>query len=160
MSSAGIEVTWDDREVRDYLRKLQGRLGDLRPAFGDIGELLIERTRQRFRDGQDAAGNPWDALSPVTLARRDKAGVSGTKPGIGESKRLSTEWAWQITDGGKAMEFGSALIQSAVFALGAERHSFTGGRTPWGDIPARDPITPSDQTVQDILDILREHIEG
>jgi len=60
--------------------------------------------------------------------------------------------------GGHAVEFGSPMIQSAVFALGAEARSFTGGKTPWGDIPARDPITPSAQTYDDILAIFAEHL--
>jgi phage gpG-like protein len=153
-----IQIDLDDAELRRGLAALIRRLGDPSPALRDIGELLIERTRQRFRDGQDAAGNAWPALSETTLERRREAGISGTAPGIGESRQLSTKWSYYLD--GDSLVFGSPMIQSAVFAFGAEARSFTGGVSPWGDIPARDPITPTEQTRRDILDIFAEHLQG
>jgi len=41
---------------------LSQRMSDLSPLMADIGELLLESTRQRFRSGQAPDGTPWIPL--------------------------------------------------------------------------------------------------
>jgi hypothetical protein len=154
-----FDVELDDAELRRWLQRAERTLGDLTPAFQDIGELLIERTRARFRSGTAPDGTAWAPLSETTLERRAERGISGTRPGIGESRQLSTQWSYRILSG-KQMIFGSPSIQSRVFDQGAEARSFTGGKTPWGDIPARRILGLSEQDRADILAILREHVDG
>lgn len=154
-----IEVDLDDRELRRALDRLLRRLADPSPALAGIGELMIERTRGRFRSGEGPDGEAWAALSATTLERRARAGVEGTAPGIGESRQLATRWQYELI-GRDAVAIGSPMIQAGVFQFGASARSFTGGRTPWGDIPARPMLGVSDADAEDILAILREHLAG
>lgn len=153
-----IEVEIDERQALAGLADLMRRLVDQRPALEEIGELMVERTRGRFRDGTGPDGTAWEPLSAVTLARREKAGVSGTAPGIGESRQLSTQWFAEVGD--ESVLIGSPMIQAGVFHFGAEARSFTGGKTPWGDIPARPVLGVSDDDGDDIVAILREYLAG
>jgi hypothetical protein len=43
--------------------------------------------------------------------------------------------------------------------FGAKKHSFTGGKTPWGDIPARPFLGLSAADRVEVLAILQEHLE-
>lgn len=165
-----ITLTFDDSEVRQALDRLARRVADLRPAMQDIGELLTERTKQRFGTGRAPDGAPWPPNSPVTLARyggrygkKARAGrMAGKKPLIGESKALSTTIAYQA--GRDRVEVGSPMEYAAVQQFGARKGQF--GRTrrgapiPWGDIPARPFLGVSEADRRDILDILAEHLAG
>lgn len=65
-----IEI--DDREIRDGLRALENRLGNLRPFFLDIGEALLNSTRERFTTQTAPDGSPWAPLSPDYKKRKKK----------------------------------------------------------------------------------------
>jgi len=62
-----IRIDIDDREVRQALERLQRKVGDLTPAMEDIGELLIETTKQRFATST-APKIKWVSLT-FTFAR-------------------------------------------------------------------------------------------
>ncbi len=65
-----IEVV--DRETRDGLRVLQDHLGNLRPFYLDIGEALLNSTRERFTTQTAPDGSPWAQLSPDYKKRKKK----------------------------------------------------------------------------------------
>lgn len=152
-----IRIDIDDQNVRTALDRLIGRVEDASPAMREIGELLIERTRARFRQGQAPDGTPWAPPSPVTLARK-----RDPRPLFGESRRLSSEIAYEA--GSDFVEVGSSLVYSAVHQFGAAKGAF--GRTrrgapiPWGDIPARPFLGLADDDRRDVLEILGEHLDG
>lgn len=72
MAGASIEIRIDDAELRRGLQQLETRLGDLTPFFRDIGEALLNSTRERFRSQTAPDGTPWAALSPGYRARKNK----------------------------------------------------------------------------------------
>jgi len=150
-----IEV--DDRPVLDALRQLQAAGGDLRPAFQDIGEYLLDATKRRFQEGRAPDGRPWAPNSPATLARK-----RGSRPLIGESRRLGNEIHYRA--GPTSLELGSSLEYAAVQQLGARKGQF--GRTrrgspiPWGDIPARPFLGLSEADRATVLEIIQEHLEA
>ena len=72
MAGATLEIRIDDRQVRDGLAQLQARLADLTPVFQDLGEALLNSTRERFRSQTAPDGSPWAALSPGYRARKKK----------------------------------------------------------------------------------------
>ena len=88
-------------------------------------------------------------------ATKRASAAPSRRPLIGESKRLSREIHYRATP--LSVEIGSSLIYSAVHQYGAKARSFTGGRTPWGDIPARGFIGLSDQDRTDFDTIIAEH---
>lgn len=158
MSMITIELA--DREVLDYLQQLQLRVGDMTPALQEIGEYMIQSTRERFATGIDPDGTPWAENKPTTLARK-----KGTQPLIGETKRLSTEFSYFI--GNNELTFGSPLEYAAIQQFGARRGEFGQGKyetregsfpIPWGDIPARRFIGIGDQDKVGILDIVHGYL--
>lgn len=153
-----IEIKINDQEVTNALARLFRRLTDLTPVMDDIGEYMVESTKQRFNTGVAPDGRKWLANSETTILRylHTKGGgtsrrpgeewqspyynqdgvlnkkgaglVAGKRPLIGESKRLSTEIHYQA-DSGRVV-IGSSLIYSAVQQFGAKAGSF--GRTRRG----------------------------
>lgn len=157
-----ISIDFKYQAVADALREASRRLGDMRPLHEDIGEYVIEATKERFRQGVDPDGVAWTPKSPVTLALYEARG-DGDRPDplIGPSKRLSSEIA-KFADAA-SVEIGSALEYSAVMQHGAKKGAF--GRDsrnhplPWGDIPARVWLGLSDADEAAIIDIADEYLE-
>lgn len=67
-----INIEIDDREIRDGLRALEDHLGNLRPFFLDIGEALLNSTRERFTTQTAPDGSPWAPLSDDYKKRKKK----------------------------------------------------------------------------------------
>lgn len=72
MAGAALEITLDDRELQAALRALLSRLGNLQPFFADVGETLLNSTRERFQTQTAPDGSPWAALSPRYAARKPR----------------------------------------------------------------------------------------
>lgn len=153
-----------DFQADPIFRKLEAaraKLTEMTPVHRDIGEYMVEATRERFRTGTAPNGDAWRAKSPTTLAAYLARG-DGARPDplIGASRRLSTEIA-QFVDKEK-VEIGSALEYSGVMQHGAAQGAF--GRDsrnhpiPWGTIPARVWLGISETDERNILDIVDEHL--
>lgn len=175
-----LRIELDDAELRSELARLRARLGDLTPAMRRIGELLVERTKARFREGKGPDGKSWPPNSPATieafvgryyggavprkrdgtLAARARRLASAKRPLIGESRRLSSEIAYAI--GHDHVEVGSNLVYAAAQQFGARKGQFgttrRGTPIPWGEIPARPFLGLSPRDRDDILALLRAHI--
>jgi len=153
LSIAMITIEIDDREIQAALRRLQQQIGDLTPVMQQIGEYLVQSTKDRFARGEAPDGTPWAPNSPVTLARK-----KGNRPLIGESGRLSNEIYPRA--GRDFVEVGSAPEYAAVQQSGARKGQFgktrRGAPIPWGDIPARPFLGLSDDDRREILDILAD----
>jgi len=176
-----ITIKINDREVVEALGKLARRCSDLRPAMDDIGEYMVEATKQRFVRGEAPDGTKWAPNKATTLREyfRKRGGGTvlrkgermkvaggellgaGKKVLIGESKRLGTEIASRPES--RRVEITSNLIYAATQQFGAQKGSF--GRTkkgapiPWGNIPARPFLGLSDKDKEAVLDIIQEHLE-
>lgn len=156
-----FRTVFNGQPIVQALRQAQERLADMTPAYEDIGEHLIDSTKQRFRDGVSPDGVHWAPKRPATVERYRRAGDGNlTKPLIGPSRRLSSEIAKHVDRSG--VEVGSNLEYSGVMqggaakgAFGADRH---GRPIPWGNIPARVWLGISEQDERNILDIVDEHI--
>ncbi|MGP1664485.1 MAG: phage virion morphogenesis protein [Rhodanobacter sp.] len=152
-----ITIELDDRDVAAAMRGLAQQLGNLRPAYQDIGEYLITSTRRRFASGTGPDGVPWMPNTALTLSRK-----KGTKPLIGETRRLGSEIALHVDNDSASV--GSNLIYAAPQQFGALRGQY--GRTkrngpiPWGNIPARPFIGVSNDDATAVLDIVSEHIQS
>lgn len=59
------------KQIGQALNRLLKQGSDLEPALRDIGEYLLESTQQRFIDQQAPNGEPWEPLSPKTLAKKN-----------------------------------------------------------------------------------------
>ena len=68
----------DDAELSRGLAELQGKLVRLRPVLVDIGEYLLNSTRERFRSESAPDGSRWKPLSRSYAARKARKGRSKT----------------------------------------------------------------------------------
>jgi phage virion morphogenesis protein len=163
-----IRVELDLGTVPQTFLRLQRAGANLKPLMEDIGELLTERTKQRFETSTGPDGKRWATNSQTTFLRllarykgsygktgkltaKGGARVAGKKPLIGETKALSTTINYRA--GATFVEIGSPMVYAAVHQFGAKARSFTGGKTPWGDIPARPFLGLSVQDLADIDDL-------
>lgn len=73
MAGASLELSIaNSAEVEAAFRELQAKLTDLTPFFQDIGEALLNSTRERFRSQTAPDGTPWARLSPAYQPRKKK----------------------------------------------------------------------------------------
>ena len=173
-----ITVKINAGEVQAAVKRLAGRCENLRPAMEDIGEYMIEATRQRFVSGTAPDGSAWKPNRPATLVAQAyrKAGgtvlrkgekvrvpggvLAGKKPLVGESKRLSTEISHRSSS--SRVEIFSSLEYAAVQQFGAAKGAFgktrRGASIPWGTIPPRPYLGLSDKDKKEVLDIIGEHL--
>lgn len=158
-----IKLEFNASVVFDALARASGRLDDLTPVYADIGEYMIEATKQRFRTSTAPDGTRWRDKRPATLASYLARGDGNRpKPLIGPSGRLGREIAKLVSR--DAVEIGSALEYSAVMQDGAGKGAFgstrTGRPVPWGDIPARVWLGISGENERAILAIVDQHLLG
>ena len=127
-------------EVKAAFLKLQGTLHDLTPVFQDIGEAMLNVTRERFNTQTAPDGTPWKPLSPAyALVKKQNVAQILTLYG-----RLRGTLTYQA--GPKEVRIGTPLIYGAT-------HQF--GR---GAIPARPFLGLSQSDEQELLDILNDHL--
>lgn len=158
-----IRIEFKYQGVFDALEQASRRLEDMTPIYQEVGEYMIEATKERFRKGIDPDGKAWAPKSPVTLASYLARGDGARpQPLIGPTRRLSNEILKFVSR--DSVEVGSALEYSAVQQDGAKKGAF--GRDsrnhpiPWGDIPSRVWLGLSDDDERNIVDIADEHLEA
>ncbi len=139
------------------LQALKQAASELKPLYLAIGESLQDSTIDRFASSTAPDGSKWLPNTQVTylkylkkfsgssftksgknagkLSRAGSNRVQAKKPLIGESKTLSTTIRAQLNADG--VSIGSGEDYASTQQFGAAARSFKGGKTPWGDIPAR-----------------------
>lgn len=151
-----INIELDDAEVLHAFNALRRASGDLTPAMRDIGEALLNSTRERFNSQTDPDGQPWAPLSEATLARktRNKDKIL-TRDGD-----LRRELSYR--EGPDFVEIGSPRVYASTMQFGAEAGAFgataRGQPIPWGDIPPRAFLGLSDDDRERILEIVLDHL--
>lgn len=145
---ADIEI--NDDEILSALRRLQGEVGNIRPALVEIGEDLIDSTKQRFSTSTAPDGSHW-ALNSVlsTLLYKE-----GDKPLV-DGGTLSEQIFYNST--GDMLEVGSTMEYAAMQQFGGAKEEFP---QLWGDVPARPFLGVSEEDGGNILALLQRHIEA
>lgn len=140
MAGSFLEIQIDDGELKRKLQQLQAKTGNLKPFFDDVGEALLNSTRERFTSQRAPDGTRWKPLSPNYSTRKKKnADLILTLNGyLRGSLAKSTS--------NDSLRIGTPLIYGAT-------HQF--GR---GKIPARPFLGLSDQDRSDLIDALREYL--
>ena len=148
-----ISISVNDSQVLATLNELLSRGQNLRPAFAEIGEDLVESTKRRFATATGPGGSTWAANSPVTIAQ-----YPGTtkKPLTGQSRALQTTIAYQL-QGSMGVSIGSPSVYAAMQQFGGTKAQFP---HLWGDIPARPFLGISTTDRANILDILGSYLVG
>lgn len=165
-----MKLDLNTEEAKRVFAELARRLTDKTELMQDIGELMVESTRQNFVEGTSPDGIPWAPKAQSTLdAYAARGETVSTRPLIGPSKTLSTTIFAQPTP--TSVTWGSNMIQAAVMQFGAAAGEFgarigkdKNGRDfmvsiPWGDIPARPFIGVGPQDEEAIVATTEEFLE-
>jgi len=143
-----ITIELKEDEVAAVLNRLSKALTDMTPVMEEIGDMLINSTKERFKEGIAPSGSKWAPKSQTTIdAYRQRGDRVDFRPLFGPTGRLSSEISRVATD--QSVEIGSNLIYAAVMQFGAAKGAFgstkKGGAIPWGRIPARPFLGISEQ---------------
>ena len=149
----GVNVSIDDAQVVNALNQLLQRSTDLSPALRDIGEMLDKSHDERFDSEVSAEGDPWPSLTQNTVMRKKRN--SGRV--LTEYGRLRESLHYDVS--ANTLRFGTNVVYAAVHQFGADKHSFKGGQTPWGNIPARPFLFVSADDQSRMSEILIKHLE-
>ena len=149
-------ITLDATQVTHALNQLSRRVINMHPAMESIGKEIAGLVDLSFIDTHDPYGNPWAALSPVTIAKRRN---SSSKPlndtGVLKESITSNASPHEVT-------IGTTELYGKTHQFGANQGEYA-PHVPWGDVPAR-PFLPTDGLPalwqQDILDVIRHHLES
>ncbi len=143
MAGAFIELTIaNSAEVKAAFEALQAKLADLTPVFQDIGEEMLNRTRDRFRSHTAPDGEKWADLDK-DYAKRKKKNADKILTLSGNLRGLLT-----VQAGPRSVRIGTPLIYGAA-------HQF--GR-PDINLTPRPFLGLSTSDEQELLDILRDHL--
>jgi phage virion morphogenesis protein len=151
-----ILIEIDDTAVLAALNRLSQGVSDPRPVLMEIGESLMESTKQRFETSTAPDGTPWAPNSEVTvlkylekvsgaygkkggLTKKGMMALLGKKPLIGESGDLAREFSYSVE--GNTLTVGSTMPYAAMQQFGGSKARFP---HLWGDIPARPFLGISD----------------
>lgn len=143
-----IKVEFDGTRIMEALQKLQNATGDLRPAFLEIKEVLIESTQQRFSSKTAPDGSHWPENSAVTIERK------GKNDPLVDGGYLNSEFGSDIT--GDALTIYPEKEYAAMQQFGGTKAEFP---HLWGDIPARPFLGISAADEAEILGIINQHLE-
>lgn len=157
MAGARVELELESARVRDAINEALQLLQEPQALLRDIGEHLVNTTRDRFRDELGPDGQSWAALSPRYLANK--------QPNPGKILQRSGDLARQIFPQvqGNELLVGTDRIYGATHQFGAARGQFgqtkRGAPIPWGTIAARPFLGVSDQDADEIIALCRDHLQ-
>lgn len=170
-----FEIQIDDKALRGKLKALDARLGDMRPAFAEIGEILkVSAVRNLEVGGRYSVpgswrggSNRWKPLSVKTLFS-GKAKKFATKSG---RFRKSVEERFQnraiLVGQGRLMNsinyradrdsvrIGSNLVYAAIHNAGG-----LAGRNKKVPIPARPYLVVQAEDLGDINEVIDRYLLG
>lgn len=133
-----------ERAITDLISKGD----DLTAPMKSIGEEMVNRTQQRFRDKEAPDGTPWAPNASSTEKRKGHDRVLE-----GESKQLAKQFSYSASSEG--VEWGSLMVYAAIQNYGGAKADFP---HLWGDIPSREFIGLNDDDEDEVLGILADHL--
>jgi phage virion morphogenesis protein len=151
MAGAFIEIEFDDREVQQLLRRLVDLTGDLEPAFADIGEYLTRSHDERFSRQVSPDGEPWIGY--------DHGGAYPNNPYIKNKPKNQDKILTLEDDLRKTLHYEVSADQ-LLFGTGSKYAATHQFGDPRRHIPERPFLGISDNDRDEILDIIRDHIQA
>lgn len=124
MSGARVELEFDNAAVLSAIRGALAELTDPRPMLLDIGEALVNSTRDRFSAQRGPDGQTWKSLSPRYLETKS--------PNPGKILQRRGDLVRQIFPQveGATLLVGTDRVYGAVHQFGALKGAF--GKTRRG----------------------------
>src|SRR5690606_32633407 len=108
-----ISIEANDGEVGTALQSLYDALGNIDPALKEIGEVLVDSTKQRFKTATAPDGTEWEDNAESTLinyasrfktsftksgriSKKGRQRIANKLPGTGETKQLQTQIFYNV----------------------------------------------------------------
>lgn len=114
MAGAFIDIREriDDRDIQRELRRLEQKAGNLHPCLKNIGQYLVESTKERFTEEKDPAGKKWADLKASTLARKKHTKILTESGHLGDSIRS------QVSN--NSLKVGTDKVYAATHQFGRD----------------------------------------
>ncbi len=165
----------EDLDAQRTLNALVQAGANLRPLMKKIGEGLTDSTKDRFASITAPDGSRWlpNKASTIlgflaeTSGNFDKGGrlnkrgasrVTSKNPLTGINKLLRTTINYNASEQG--VNIGSPEDYASTQQFGAAARSFKGGKSPWGNIPARPFLGISAGDQQLIIDATMDFLDS
>lgn len=152
---SGVVFTTDinDAELRAFLEQKIARMKDLRPFHANVGEHLLNSVEDRFDSETAPDGSAWKALSPVTVALRQKRHGNAELTILREWGHLAGSFNYRASH--EHVQVGSPVVYAAIHHFGGNA-----GRGHSVEIPARPILGLSAEDEAVIQEIAEDFLEG
>lgn len=151
----------DTRLVRGA-EKLSRRISTIRtklllpPLMDEIGDLLLKRTKERFRAEVTPDGTPWAPLAPSTLRRKESLGYGDAQKLVRTGKlRDAIQRIVGRADGGTFFNTGAGFRIGITDPEIAEYATVQNQGSRGGRIPARRFLGVSALDIKAVDSLLR-----
>lgn len=141
MAGASLALSVEDHHVQELLAEVIDRLGHAQPVMEVAGEIVVASIHRTFLAG--GKPNTWQALSPVTLAKKDGQGSTLIGKG-GMASGLMGSIHYEAEDDN--VYVGTNKIYAASMHFGRE-----GGGWGGSDIPAREFLVVQEEDWDEIM---------
>lgn len=163
---SGARLTVID-QISDALRSLTMGLQRPRALLVNLGELLVQSTRDRILSEEAPDGSAWAPLNPEYAKTKRGGGILRE---AGMSGGLISTIVWQIA-GDMAIEVGTSRIYGAIHQLGGVIRPKTAAALVFQlgaelihaqsvTIPARPYLGISPADGEDMLDLAADYVDG
>jgi phage virion morphogenesis protein len=158
--SARYEITADAKPVTSTLRRYGRQLGNLRPAYAVIGEIVQASVELNFEMGgrEGSRTRTWPGLSRFTIEERTKQGFWPGQILVREGKRGGLLGSLSYQALSDRAVISARKKYAAVHQFGAWFQTLKGHRTV--KIPARPFLMVQPQDWPVIRAALARHITG
>ena len=147
MSGFDFKMEFDDHDFQRVCSQLIGRGQRLQPLMLDLGEMLLDSTRQRFATKTAPDGSAWKPLKPATLKRKKGRGSLLVLDGY-----LRDLMRAEADD--DSVEVGSAQVYAALHQFGGA----PGMKPGTADVEARPFLGLSIDDRRNVLDIAMAYL--
>ena len=158
-----INIELDDTHARDTFNRLLQAGTAMQPLMRNIGETLLNSTRERFKDEESPDGATWEPLSAITKKIKKK----NQDKVLTQDGHLAGQLTYRANP--NYVEIGSTRIYASVHQFGATIKPKNGAALVFGPeggkiyarsvtIPARPFLGLSNQDREDILHEVRDHL--
>ncbi|HET6545712.1 MAG TPA: phage virion morphogenesis protein [Rhodanobacteraceae bacterium] len=154
MAGTQVSITVDDAEVQAALTRIAAfGATTMRETLVDVGESVLNSTRDRARREESPDGVRW-----VDLSKRYAARKAIKRPGRLKLQydlhMLGDQFAYQVGDG--YVDIGTNAPYGAIQQFGGRPGMAPGPAA----IKAREWLGLSSQDQADVIDILSEHLQA
>jgi phage gpG-like protein len=172
----GFNIDIENKNIKDTLNELQGKLSDLTPVMRIISETMHNAVMENFEtEGKRLSGGKWTGLSDATIKRREKSEVRirdedgkhvkykrGDKKGQYRTRKVKPTWPGKILqESGLLMDSYRQIMMKLLPWLELIKFMplLITSETPGRNIPERAFLVLTDEDMDKIEDDIRNFLE-